>query len=81
LKNFPFTIPSRALASDFDPVIRNAVGKFSLIVAIKLSHSSSGQICCNWILKHVTQLTVTTMLGNHSDNAERPLNKNFILNC
>lgn len=46
LKNCPLTIPSSALASDLDPVIRNTVGKFSLIADIKLPHSSLGQICC-----------------------------------
>lgn len=46
LKNCPLTIPSSALASALDPVIRNTVGKFSLIADMKHPHSSLGQICC-----------------------------------
>lgn len=59
LKNCPLTIPSSARASDLDPVIRNTVGKFSLIADIKHPHSSVGQICCTWISNHITKLMMT----------------------
>jgi hypothetical protein len=42
-----------------DPVIRNTVGKFSLIADIKHPHSSLGQICCTWISNHITKLMLT----------------------
>lgn len=46
-KNWPFTILSRTFASPLDPVILNAVGKFSFIVFMNKSHSSGGHIPCS----------------------------------
>lgn len=44
LKYFPCTIFSNNFDSSLDPVIRNAVGRSDFKAAIKLFHSSSGQI-------------------------------------